>query len=196
MNGDKKYPKILINEDFLVYGSVFISVLFVLIVIFFNNIPITDFEVFIDTYLIKGNGVYSHIYSFQSEVISNLSMIIAPLFAIYTVLTSKLTYLSEREMIDSGITIEKSIIKTIQRKLVFIISLLLLVATFIFLTYIDSWDLQAVETHTLFITDNVVCLLFLNCVFCIGTFFTRAFLFSVVLHPITFLRYHYQSPFN
>ena len=92
----------MINEDFLVYGSVFISVLFVLIVIFFNNIPITDFEVFIDTYLIKGNRVYSHIYSFQSEVISNLSMIIAPLFAIYTVLTSKLTYLSEREMIDSG----------------------------------------------------------------------------------------------
>ena len=69
MNGDKKYPKFLINEDFLVYGSVFISVLFVLIVIFFNNIPITDFEVFIDTYLIKGNGVYSHIYSFQSEII-------------------------------------------------------------------------------------------------------------------------------
>ena len=33
-------------------------------------------------------------------------MIIAPLFAIYTVLTSKFTYLSEREMIDSGITIE------------------------------------------------------------------------------------------
>ena len=196
MIGDKKYPKILINEDFLVYGSVFISVLFVLIVIFFNNIPITDFEVFIDTYLIKGNGVYSHIYSFQSEVISNLSMIIAPLFAIYTVLTSKLTYLSEREMIDSGITIEKSIIKTILSKLVFIISLLLLVATFIFLTYIDSWDLQAVETHTLFITDNVVCLLFLNCVFCIGTFFTLTFLFSAVLHPITFLRYHYQSPFN
>ena len=193
---EKKYPIILINEDFLVYGSVFISVLFVLIVIFFNNIPITDFEVFIDTYLIKGNGVYSHIYSFQSEVISNLSMIIAPLFAIYTVLTSKLTYLSELEMIDSGITIEKSIIKTILRKLVFIISLLLLVATFIFLTYIDSWDLQAVETHTLFITDNVVCLLFLNCVFCIGTFFTLTFLFSVVLHPITFLRYHYQSPFN
>ena len=196
MNGDKKYPKILINEDFLVYGSVFISVLFVLVVIFFNNIPITDFEVFIDTYLIKGNGVYSHIYSFQSEVISNLSMIIAPLFAIYTVLTSKLTYLSEREMIDSNITIEKSIIKTILSKLVFIISLLLLVATFIFLTYIDSWDLQAVETHTLFITDNVVCLLFLNCVFCIGTFFALTFLFSVILHPITFLRYHYQSPFN
>ena len=147
----------------------------------------------IDTYLIKGNGVYSHIYSFQSEVISNLSMIIAPLFAIYTVLTSKFTYLSEREMIDSGITIEKSIIKTIQRKLVFIISLLLLVATFIFLTYIDSWDLQAVETNTLFITDNVVCLLFLNCVFCIGTLFALTFLFSVVLHPITFLRYHYQS---
>ena len=196
MNGDKKYPKILINEDFLVCGSVFISVLFVLIVIFFNNIPITDFEVFIDTYLIKGNGVYSHIYSFQSEVISNLSMIIAPLFAIYTVLTSKLTYLSEREMIDSNITIEKSIIKTILSKLVFIISLLLLVATFIFLTYIDSWDLQAVETHTLFITDNVVCLLFLNCVFCIGTFFTLTFLFSVVLHPITFLRYQFQSSLN
>ena len=88
MNGDKKYPKFVINENFLVYGSVFISVLLVLIVIFFNNVPITDFEVFIDTYLIKGNGVYSHVYSFQSEVISNLSMILAPLFALYYVLPS------------------------------------------------------------------------------------------------------------
>ena len=193
---EKKYPKLSMNEFFFTYRFIFVLLLFISVVIFFNDVPITNFEIFIDKYLVKGRGVYSHIYSFQSEVISNLSMIIAPLFAIYTVLTSKLTYLSEREMIDSGITIEKSIIKTIQRKLVFIISLLLLVATFIFLTYIDSWDLQAVGTNTLFITDNVVCLLFLNCVFCIGTLFALTFLFSVVLHPITFLRYHYQSPFN
>ena len=193
---EKKYPKLSMNEFFFTYSFIFVLLLFISVVIFFNDVPITNFEIFIDKYLVKGRGVYSHIYSFQSEVISNLSMIIAPLFAIYTVLTSKLTYLSEREMIDSGITIEKSIIKTIQRKLVFIISLLLLVATFIFLTYIDSWDLQAVGTNTLFITDNVVCLLFLNCVFCIGTLFALTFLFSVVLHPITFLRYHYQSPFN
>ena len=193
---DKQYPQLSMNEFFFTYSFIFVLLLFISVIIFFNDVPITNFEIFIDKYLVKGRGVYSHIYSFQSEVISNLSMIIAPLFAIYTVLTSKLTYLSEREMIYSGITIEKSIIKTIQRKLVFIISLLLLVATFIFLTYIDSWDLQAVETNTLFITDNVVCLLFLNCVFCIGTLFALTFLFSVVLHPITFLRYHYQSPFN
>ena len=193
MTEEKKYPQLSMNEFFFTYSFIFVLLLFISVVIFFNDVPITNFEIFIDKYLVKGRGVYSHIYSFQSEVISNLSMIIAPLFAIYTVLTSKLTYLSEREMIDSGITIEKSIIKTIQRKLVFIISLLLLVATFIFLTYIDSWDLQAVETNTLFITDNVVCLLFLNCVFCIGTLFALTFLFSVVLHPITFLRYHYQS---
>ena len=196
MTEEKKYPQLSMNEFFFTYSFIFVLLLFISVVIFFNDVPITNFEIFIDKYLVKGRGVYSHIYSFQSEVISNLSMIIAPLFAIYTVLTSKLTYLSEREMIDSGITIEKSIIKTIQRKLVFIISLLLLVATFIFLTYIDSWDLQAVETNTLFITDNVVCLLFLNCVFCIGTLFALTFLFSAVLHPITFLRYHYQSPFN
>ena len=193
---DKQYPQLSMNEFFFTYSFIFVLLLFISVIIFFNDVPITNFEIFIDKYLVKGRGVYSHIYSFQSEVISNLSMIIAPLFAIYTVLTSKFTYLSEREMIDSGITIEKSIIKTIQRELVFIISLLLLVATFIFLTYIDSWDLQAVETNTLFITDNVVCLLFLNCVFCIGTLFALTFLFSVVLHPITFLRYHYQSPFN
>ena len=196
MTEEKKYPQLSMNEFFFTYSFIFVLLLFISVIIFFNDVPITNFEIFIDKYLVKGRGVYSHIYSFQSEVISNLSMIIAPLFAIYTVLTSKFTYLSEREMIDSGITIEKSIIKTIQRKLVFIISLLLLVATFIFLTYIDSWDLQAVETNTLFITDNVVCLLFLNCVFCIGTLFALTFLFSVVLHPITFLRYHYQSPFN
>ena len=62
MIGDKKYPKFVINENFLVYGSVFISVLLVLIVIFFNNVPITDFEVFIDTYLIKGKE-YTLIYT-------------------------------------------------------------------------------------------------------------------------------------
>ena len=196
MTEEKKYPQLSMNEFFFTYSFIFVLLLFISVIIFFNDVPITNFEIFIDKYLVKGRGVYSHIYSFQSEVISNLSMIIAPLFAIYTVLTSKFTYLSEREMIDSGITIEKSIIKTILRKLVFIISLLLLVATFIFLTYIDSWDLQAVETNILFITDNVVCLLFLNCVFCIGTLFALTFLFSVVLHPITFLRYHYQSPFN
>ena len=196
MTEEKKYPQLSMNEFFFTYSFIFVLLLFISVVIFFNDVPITNFEIFIDKYLVKGRGVYSHIYSFHSAVISNLSMIIAPLFAIYTVLTSKLTYLSEREMIDSGITIEKSIIKTIQRKLVFIISLLLLVATFIFLTYIDSWDLQAVETNTLFITDNVVCLSFLNCLFCIGTLFALTFLFSVVLHPITFLRYHYQSPFN
>ena len=194
MNGDKKYPKFLINEDFLVYGSVFISVLFVLIVIFFNNIPITDFEVFIDTYLIKGNGVYSHIYSFQSEVISNLSMIIAPLFAIYTVLTSKLTYLSEREMIDSGITIEKSIIKTIQRKLVFIISLLLLVTMCMFLTYIYNWDLEESKTNTLFVRDNVIWLLSLTYIIYTGTFFTLFVLFSVIRHPVSSLKYHIYRP--
>ena len=196
MTEEKKYPQLSMNEFFFTYSFIFVLLLFISVIIFFNDVPITNFEIFIDKYLVKGRGVYSHIYSFQSEVISNLSMIIAPLFAIYTVLTSKFTYLSEREMIDSGIAIEKSIIKTILRKLVFIISLLLLVATFIFLTYIDSWDLQGVETNTLFITDNVVCLLFLNCVFCIGTLFALTFLFSVVLHPITFLRYHYQSPFN
>ena len=122
MTEEKKYPQLSMNEFFFTYSFIFVLLLFISVVIFFNDVPITNFEIFIDKYLVKGRGVYSHIYSFQSEVISNLSMIIAPLFAIYTVLTSKLTYLSEREMIDSGITIEKSIIKTIQRKLVFIIS--------------------------------------------------------------------------
>ena len=194
MNGDKKYPKFLINEDFLVYGSVFISVLFVLIVIFFNNIPITDFEVFIDTYLIKGNGVYSHIYSFQSEIISNLSMIIAPLFAIYLALTLKLTYSSENEIINSGRVIEKSVKKTILIKLGFIISALLLVTMCVFLTYIYNWDLEESKTNTLFVRDNVIWLLSLTYIIYTGTFFTLFVLFSVIRHPVSLLKYHIYHP--
>jgi len=194
MNGDKKYPKILINEDFLVYGSVFISVLFVLIVIFFNNIPITDFEVFIDTYLIKGNGVYSHIYSFQSEIISNLSMIIAPLFAIYLALTLKLTYSSENEIINSGRVIEKSVKKTILMKFCFIISALLLVTMCVFLTYIYNWDLEESKTNTLFVRDNVIWLLSLTYIIYTGTFFTLFVLFSVIRHPVSSLKYHIYRP--
>ena len=194
MNGDKKYPKFLINEDFLVYGSVFISVLFVLIVIFFNNIPITDFEVFIDTYLIKGNGVYSHIYSFQSEIISNLSMIIAPLFAIYLALTLKLTYSSENEIINSGRVIEKSVKKTILMKFCFIISALLLVTMCVFLTYIYNWDLEESKTNTLFVRDNVIWLLSLTYIIYTGTFFTLFVLFSVIRHPVSSLKYHIYRP--
>ena len=194
MNGDKKYPKILINEDFLVCGSVFISVLFVLIVIFFNNIPITDFEVFIDTYLIKGNGVYSHIYSFQSEIISNLSMIIAPLFAIYLALTLKLTYSSENEIINSGRVIEKSVKKTILMKFCFIISALLLVTMCVFLTYIYNWDLEESKTNTLFVRDNVTWLLSLTYIIYTGTFFTLFVLFSVIRHPVSSLKYHIYRP--
>ena len=194
MNGDKKYPKILINEDFLVYGSVFISVLFVLIVIFFNNIPITDFEVFIDTYLIKGKGVYSHIYSFQSEIISNLSMIIAPLFAIYLALTLKLTYSSENEIINSGRVIEKSVKKTILMKFCFIISALLLVTMCVFLTYIYNWDLEESKTNTLFVRDNVIWLLSLTYIIYTGTFFTLFVLFSVIRHPVSSLKYHIYRP--
>ena len=194
MNGDKKYPKFLINEDFLVYGSVFISVLFVLVVIFFNNIPITDFEVFIDTYLIKGNGVYSHIYSFQSEIISNLSMIIAPLFAIYLALTLKLTYSSENEIINSGRVIEKSVKKTILMKFCFIISALLLVTMCMFLTYIYNWDLEESKTNTLFVSDNVIWLLSLTYIIYTGTFFTLFVLFSVIRHPVSSLKYHIYRP--
>ena len=146
-------------------------------------------------YYCKKNNIYIKDYEYSEKIICKIQLeecskerLIAD-FNTKKVNLIKLKFLSKK-------LIEKSIIKTIQRKLVFIISLLLLVATFIFLTYIDSWDLQAVETNTLFITDNVVCLLFLNCVFCIGTLFALTFLFSVVLHPITFLRYHYQSPFN
>ena len=194
MNGDKKYPKFLINEDFLVYGSVFISVLFVLVVIFFNNIPITDFEVFIDTYLKKGNGVYSHIYSFQSEIISNLSMIIAPLFAIYLALTLKLTYSSENEIINSGRVIEKSVKKTILMKFCFIISALLLVTMCVFLTYIYNWDLEESKTNTLFVRDNVIWLLSLTYIIYTGTFFTLFVLFSVIRHPVSSLKYHIYRP--
>ena len=191
---EKKYPKILINEDFLVYGSVFISVLFVLIVIFFNDVPITNFEIFIDKYLVKGRGVYSHIYSFQSEIISNLSMIIAPLFAIYLALTLKLTYSSENEIINSGRVIEKSVKKTILMKFCFIISALLLVTMCMFLTYIYNWDLEESKTNTLFVRDNVIWLLSLTYLIYTGTFFTLFVLFSVIRHPVSSLKYHIYRP--
>ena len=194
MISDKKYPQLSMNEFFFTYSFIFVLLLFISVIIFFNDVPITNFEIFIDKYLVKGRGVYSHIYSFQSEIISNLSMIIAPLFAIYLALTLKLTYLSENEIINSGRVIEKNIKKTILMKFCFIISALLLVTMCVFLTYIYNWDLEESKTNTLFVRDNVIWLLSLTYIIYTGTFFTLFVLFSVIRHPVSLLRYHIYRP--
>ena len=191
---EKKYPQLSMNEFFFTYSFIFVLLLFISVVIFFNDVPITNFEIFIDKYLVKGRGVYSHIYSFQSEIISNLSMIIAPLFAIYLALTLKLTYLSENEIINSGRVIEKSVKKTILMKFCFIISALLLVTMCVFLTYIYNWDLEESKTNTLFVRDNVTWLLSLTYIIYTGTFFTLFVLFSVIRHPVSSLKYHIYRP--
>lgn len=191
---DKQYPQLSMNEVFFTYSFIFVLLLFISIIIFFNDVPITNFEIFIDKYLVKGRGVYSHIYSFQSEIISNLSMIIAPLFAIYLALTLKLTYSSENEIINSGRVIEKSVKKTILMKFCFIISALLLVTMCVFLTYIYNWDLEESKTNTLFVRDNVIWLLSLTYIIYTGTFFTLFLLFSVIRHPVALLRYHIYQP--
>ena len=191
---DKQYPQLSMNEVFFTYSFIFVLLLFISVIIFFNDVPITNFEIFIDKYLVKGRGVYSHIYSFQSEIISNLSMIIAPLFAIYLALTLKLTYSSENEIINSGRVIEKSVKKTILMKFCFIISALLLVTMCVFLTYIYNWDLEESKTNTLFVRDNVIWLLSLTYIIYIGTFFTLFMLFSVIRHPVSSLKYHIYRP--
>ena len=191
---EKKYPQLSMNEVFFTYSFIFVLLLFISVVIFFNDVPITNFEIFIDKYLVKGRGVYSHIYSFQSEIISNLSMIIAPLFAIYLALTLKLTYSSENEIINSGRVIEKSVKKTILMKFCFIISALLLVTMCVFLTYIYNWDLEESKTNTLFVRDNVIWLLSLTYIIYTGTFFTLFVLFSVIRHPVSSLKYHIYRP--
>ena len=194
MISDKKYPQLSMNEFFFTYSFIFVLLLFISVIIFFNDVPITNFEIFIDKYLVKGRGVYSHIYSFQSEIISNLSMIIAPLFAIYLALTLKLTYSSENEIINSGRVIEKSVKKTILMKFCFIISALLLVTMCVFLTYIYNWDLEESKTNTLFVRDNVTWLLSLTYIIYTGTFFTLFVLFSVIRHPVSSLKYHIYRP--
>lgn len=194
MTEEKKYPQLSMNEFFFTYSFIFVLLLFISVIIFFNDVPITNFEIFIDKYLVKGRGVYSHIYSFQSEIISNLSMIIAPLFAIYLALTLKLTYSSENEIINSGRVIEKSVKKTILMKFCFIISALLLVTMCVFLTYIYNWDLEESKTNTLFVRDNVICLLSLTYIIYTGTFFTLFVLFSVIRHPVSSLKYHIYRP--
>ena len=194
MTEEKKYPQLSMNEFFFTYSFIFVLLLFISVIIFFNDVPITNFEIFIDKYLVKGRGVYSHIYSFQSEIISNLSMIIAPLFAIYLALTLKHTYSSENEIINSGRVIEKSVKKTILMKFCFIISALLLVTMCRFLTYIYNWDLEESKTNTLFVRDNVIWLLSLTYIIYTGTFFTLFVLFSVIRHPVSSLKYHIYRP--
>ena len=191
---EKKYPQLSMNEFFFTYSFIFVLLLFISVVIFFKDVPITNFEIFIYKYIVKGRGVYSHIYSFQSEIISNLSMIIAPLFAIYLALTLKLTYSSENEIINSGRVIEKILKKTILMKFCFIISALLLVTMCVFLTYIYNWDLEESKTNTLFVRDNVIWLLSLTYIIYTGTFFTLFVLFSVIRHPVSSLKYHIYRP--
>ena len=67
MISDKKYPQLSMNEFFFTYSFIFVLLLFISVIIFFNDVPINNFEIFIDKYLVKERGVYSHLSSINFE---------------------------------------------------------------------------------------------------------------------------------
>ena len=50
MTEEKKYPQLSMNEFFFTYSFIFVLLLFIFVIIFFNDVPITNFEIFIDKY--------------------------------------------------------------------------------------------------------------------------------------------------
>ena len=48
MTEEKKYPQLSMNEFFFTYSFIFVLLLFISVIIFFNDVPITNFEIFID----------------------------------------------------------------------------------------------------------------------------------------------------
>ncbi|THA13385.1 hypothetical protein, partial [Rodentibacter pneumotropicus] len=69
MEKEKKYPRVNIDEKTIKYNLIGALLLFIFVVVFFNDIPETNFEKFLDRFLIKDIGVYSKIYPFQSQVL-------------------------------------------------------------------------------------------------------------------------------
>lgn len=186
-NVDKQYSYYAINEKMFEYCCIFIFISFLVVALFFNNEPSNQFEIFIDQYLIKGRGVYSHIYPFPSEVISNLAMIYPPICALLIFSTSKVGYQTEQEILQQGLVIEKKLVKVIFLKIAGILALLLVIAILIFCNYIDYSDLEEVRRNTSFIRDNIVWVISLPYLFCIGSFIFFTITLGIISHPVKYL---------
>ncbi|OOF51594.1 hypothetical protein BKK54_03035 [Rodentibacter genomosp. 1] len=193
---DKKYPRVNIDEKMIKYNLVSALLLFIFVVVFFNDIPETNFEKFLDRFLIKDRGIYSQIYPFQSHILSNLLMILPIVSAFFLAKKIKFSYLSEKELNDLKITIEKNIIKIILIKIAGVLALSLSIFMCIFFIYIDYAPLDEVAIKTAFFRDSFATLIFLPYVFYGCSTLLMMFLIILFLHPINFLKYQYKVTYD
>ncbi|OOF51595.1 hypothetical protein BKK54_03040 [Rodentibacter genomosp. 1] len=190
---DKKYPRIEFNDKVLNYNL--LSTLFILlfVIVFFNNSPETDFEIFLYELLIKERGIYSQIYPFPSQIISNLIMWLTPISALS--LTIKFNYLSEKEIINLGGVIERNGLKKFFMKVAWLFFILAVIFICSFPIYIDYAPLNEVEIRTTFFRDSFVMVIFLPYLFYMCSMSVMSIFFTIIFHPINFFKYQYKLPY-
>ncbi|OOF44665.1 hypothetical protein BKK50_01700 [Rodentibacter rarus] len=193
---DKKYPRVNINEKMIKYNLIGALLLFIFVVIFFNDIPETHFEKFLDRFLIKDKGIYSQIYPFQSQIISNLIMWLTPISALSLSLAVKFNYLSEKEIINLGGIIEKNSIKIFLIKVIILSFMLAVIFICSYPIYIDYSPLNEVAIRTTFFRDSFIMVIFLPYLFYMCSMLVMSLFFTIIFHPIKFFKYQYKLPYT
>lgn len=167
---------------FMKFGAVII----VSILLFFNDWPRNDFEVFIYDLLLKNVGFYSHIYPFQSILISNFIAFFVPVISFYIFIKVKVVYLTSDEIKEYGMFIHKGIALKIIRFILFWLFLSGFIFLFIYTFFFDLTDLEELRTSTTFFGDNIIVLFLLPYLHFLLFIIWIPTLLSQLVHPIIF----------
>lgn len=196
MEKEKKYPRVEFNDKVLNYNLIITLLILVFTIIFFNNSPKTDFEFFLDGLLIKDRGVYSQIYPFPSQIISNLIMWLTPISALSIALTINFNYLSGKEIISLGGVIERNGLKKFFMKVAWLFFILAIMLMCSFPIYIDYSPLNEVAIRTTFFRDSFIMVIFLPYLFYMCSMLVMSLFFTIIFHPINFFKYQYKLPYT
>lgn len=192
---EKKYPRAIYNDDVFKYNAIIVFLLFVFVIIFFNNAPVTKFEIFLNSILIKEVGIYSKIYPFQSQILSNLIMWATPVSALSLALTVRFDCLSEKEITDLGGKIERNTLKIIFMKIISLLFVFSVVLTFSYPVYLYYATLDEVAIRTSFVRDSLITVIFLPYLFYLCSMSLMGLFLGIVFHPINFFKYQYKIPY-
>ncbi|OOF44664.1 hypothetical protein BKK50_01695 [Rodentibacter rarus] len=196
MKKEETYYQSNYNDKFLTYNLIIILLLFIFVIVFFNDYPKTSFELFIDNILIKEHLIFSQRYPFQSQIISNIVMIFAPISGFLLALTLKYKTISKEELIELGAIIETNKFKILLLKFFVMIGLVLFIAMVIFLVYIDYTPLTEVARRNTFIRDTAITVIFFPFLYYGLLMVTVAFFLNIISNPKKVCTYQYHFPYD
>lgn len=184
-----KYRTYYLQQDVDRDLYVFMILSFFLIIsvlLLFNYAPVTEFDFFISNIFHYKVGVYSHVYPFQSMVISNLLTFMIPVSGLILSLRRKMIPISFDEIEKLGGIFERNLIKNFFKKISGLISIFVILLMCLYTVYFSCIDLSESSERNYFIYDNFLFLFILLYFYFVLYSLVFSLFISVLRHPIIY----------